>query len=405
MPVSSFFFILLLFSLSTSWFGIKKARSLEKKAKKRLYALAKYHGYFLGLLTFIAGLFAFIALKLTNIPLPFAMSQTLAALGFSFIAGLVNFSRLRLDFPAREKTEKIIKFILLICASIVVWITFSIVLSLIFEAVRFYKIVPLQDFLFGMRWKPEVLYSPTEVAAAKNHFGAVPIFVGTLLITTIAMVIALPVGLFIAVYTSEYASSQVRLFLKPTVEILAGIPTIVYGFFAIIAIAPLLRSISNFTNLSISSESALGTGIVMGLMIIPFISSLVDDALRAVPKAFRDSSLAMGATVSETIKKVVLPSALPSILAATLLAISRAIGETMLVVMAAGLNARLTFNPLDSVTTVTVQIVYLLTGDQEFNNPKTLSAFALGLTLFVITLILNIVALKAVKHHQKKYGT
>lgn len=234
-------------------------------------------------------------------------------------------------------------------------------------------------------------------------FGAVPLFAGTMLISAIAMIIAVPAGLMAAIYLSEYASTKVRTFVKPALEVLAGVPTVVYGFFAALTVAPYLRETGSMFGLSVSSESALAAGLVMGVMIIPFVSSLSDDVINAVPQSLRDGSFGLGATHSETIKQVIIPAALPGIVGGILLAVSRAIGETMIVVMAAGLAANLTANPMESVTTVTVQIVTLLVGDQEFNSPKTLSAFALGLMLFVITLILNSVALMVVKKYREQY--
>ena len=238
---------------------------------------------------------------------------------------------------------------------------------------------------------------------SSGSFGAVPLFVGTLLISAVAMFVAVPIGLMSAIYLAEYSSKSVRTYAKPALEVLAGVPTVVYGFFAALTVAPFLRDLGADFGLTIYSESALAAGLVMGVMIIPFISSLADDVITAVPQAMRDGSLAMGATHSETVRKVVIPAALPGIVAGIMLAISRAIGETMIVVMAAGLAAKLTANPLESVTTVTVQIVTLLTGDQEFDSPKTLAAFALGLMLFTVTLLLNIFALHIVKKYREQY--
>ena len=243
----------------------------------------------------------------------------------------------------------------------------------------------------------------SDQVAGSGAFGAVPLFAGTLLITFIAMIISVPVGMMTAIYLSQYASQRVRSFAKPMLEILAGVPTVVYGFFAALTVAPFIRDVGESIGLSVASESALAAGIVMGVMIIPFVSSLSDDAINSVPTSLKEGSLGMGATPSETIKLVLLPAAIPGIVGAILLAVSRAIGETMIVVMAAGMAANLTANPLDSVTTVTVQIVTLLTGDQEFDSPKTLAAFALGLMLFVTTLALNIVALKVVRKYREQY--
>lgn len=322
----------------------------------------------------------------------------------SFIVTLVVSIFLKRSTPIRQSLERFLRIIIFLSSFFVVLITTAILLSLVFETIHFFKIVPLFDYLLGTEWNPETPLFEEKISSADLHFGLIPLLTGTLLITCIALFIAVPTGIFIALFTSEYAHPKLRLTLKPLIEVLAGIPTIVYGFFAIIAVAPLLRTLSEWTHMSISSESALGAGIVMGFMIIPFISSLSDDALNAVPKSFRENSLALGATYAETLRHIVLPAALPNIMASVLLALARAIGETMLVLMAAGLSARLTLNPLDSVTTVTVQIVHLLTGDQEFDNPKTLASFALGLTLFLITLVLNLVSIVAVKKHRKKYG-
>ncbi|MGB5444001.1 MAG: phosphate ABC transporter permease subunit PstC [Psychromonas sp.] len=311
-------------------------------------------------------------------------------------------SRFKVDYSARNFSERIIKFLFLGCSIVAIFTTLGIIMSVIFESLQFFKSVSSLDFLFGTKWSPQIAMRSDQVAAS-GAFGAVPLFAGTLLITIIAMLIAAPVGLMTAIYLSQYASSRLRTYAKPMLEILAGIPTVVYGFFAALTVAPFIRDIGGALGLTVASESALAAGIVMGVMIIPFVSSLSDDAINAVPIALKEGSLAMGATESETIKKVLLPAALPGIVGAMLLAISRAIGETMIVVMAAGMAANLTANPLNSVTTVTVQIVTLLTGDQEFDSPKTLAAFALGLMLFVTTLALNIIALKVVRKYREQY--
>lgn len=281
-------------------------------------------------------------------------------------------------------------------------VTVAIILSVLFEAIRFFQLVPVTDFLFGLQWSPQTALR-AEQGGASGSFGAVPLFAGTLLITLVAMLVAIPIGLYSAIYMSEYAGPHVRAWAKPGLEILAGIPTVIYGYFAIITIAPMLRGLGEMIGVPVASESALAAGLVMGVMIIPFISSLSDDIITAVPRSLRDASLGMGATKSETIRQVVLPAALPGIMGAVLLAVSRAIGETMIVVMAAGLSANLTINPLQAVTTVTVQIVTLLVGDQSFDSPKTLAAFALGLALFIVTLVLNIAALMIVKSYREKY--
>lgn len=292
---------------------------------------------------------------------------------------------------------------LLVASSLVsVAVTLAIVLSVLFESLRFFHLVPLTDFLFGTEWSPQIAMRPDQ-AGGSGSFGMIPLFTGTLLIMLIAMLVAVPLGLFSAIYMAEYAHPQTRAFAKPLLEILAGIPTVVYGYFAINAVAPVLRTWGAAAGIDVASESALAAGLVMGVMIIPFISSLSDDIISAVPRALRDASFALGATRSETIRQVVLPAALPGIMGAFLLAVSRAIGETMIVVMAAGLTANLTFNPLAAVTTVTVQIVTLLTGDQAFDSSKTLAAFALGLVLFCVTLGLNIVAIRIVSKYRNLY--
>jgi phosphate transport system permease protein len=288
------------------------------------------------------------------------------------------------------------------CSLAAILTTVGIALSLIFEAIQFFRMVPIHEFLFGLRWEPQIAIRADQVAGA-GAFGAVPVFTGTLLISAIAMAVAVPIGLFTAIYLVEYSSERFRGIVKPILEILAGVPTVVYGFFAVLTVAPAVRQAGSLFGLAISPNSALAAGVVMGVMIIPFISSLSDDALRAVPRAMRDGSLAMGATRAETMTQVLLPSALPGIMGGILLGLSRAIGETMIVVMAAGLIATLTFNPVDSVTTVTVQIVTLLIGDTEFDSPKTLAAFALGLMLFLVTLVLNIIALAIVRRYREQY--
>jgi phosphate transport system permease protein len=305
-------------------------------------------------------------------------------------------------FKARNNVEHTITIILIICSTIAIFTTIGIVLSVLFESIRFFNRVPITEFLFGLKWSPQTALRADQVAAA-GAFGAVPLLTGTLLISLVAMLVAVPIGLLSALYLSEYAHPKFRATAKPVLEILAGIPTVVYGFFAALTVAPLVRETGGMLGFDVASESALAAGFVMGIMIIPFVSSLSDDVINAVPQAMRDGSYAMGATHSETIKRVILPAALPGIVGGILLAVSRAIGETMIVVMAAGLAANLTFNPLEAVTTVTVQIVTLLTGDQEFDSAKTLAAFALGLVLFTITLILNVIALYVVRKYREQY--
>jgi phosphate transport system permease protein len=296
------------------------------------------------------------------------------------------------NFQTINLRERAIK-VLLICGTIIsIYITLAIVLSVIYESYLFFQHVGIFEFIFGTHWSPQ-----------SGSFGAIPLFVGTFLITFIAMAVAGPLGLYSAIYISEYASRGARSYIKPVLEILAGIPTVVYGYFAALTIAPMIRDFGEMLDFAVATESALAAGAVMGIMIIPYVLSLSDDVINSVPQSLRDASYALGATKSETIKKVVLPAALPGIMGAMLLGVSRAVGETMIVVMAAGMAANLTINPLESVTTVTVQIVAMLTGDQEFSSPKTLSAFALGLALFLVTLALNIYALRIVKKYREIY--
>ena len=316
----------------------------------------------------------------------------------AFIFTLLISDKLR----ARPIAETIIRFMLLASSLIAIFTTVGIVLSVLFEALNFFRKIPLTDFLFGLEWSPQIAIREDQVGSS-GLFGSVPLFTGTILVAAVAMAVAVPVGLLSAIYLAEYATTKVRAFAKPALEILAGVPTVVYGFFAALVVAPWLREIGAGLGLEIAHESALAAGVVMGIMIIPFVSSLTDDVITALPQSIREASLACGATHSETIKKVVFPAALPGIVGALLLAVSRAIGETMIVLMAAGLAAKLTANPFESVTTVTVQIVTLLVGDQEFDNAKTLAAFALGLTLFVATLLLNVTALYIVRKYSEQY--
>ncbi len=310
--------------------------------------------------------------------------------------------RVQRDFRARNMVERWVTVLLWLAAGISIATTAGIIFSVLFESIRFFQKVPLSEFLFGLQWSPQTALRADQVGSS-GAFGAVPLFAGTLLITAIAMLVAGPIGLLSAIYLSQYASPSFRAWAKPILEILAGIPTVVYGFFAALTVAPLIRSAGETLGLDVSSESALAAGLVMGIMIIPFVSSLADDAISAVPMSLRDASYGLGATRAETILQVLIPAALPGIIAGFLLAISRAVGETMIVVMAAGLAANLTANPLQAVTTVTVQIVTLLVGDQEFDSAKTLSAFALGLFLFLATLCLNVVALYVMKTYREKY--
>ena len=324
------------------------------------------------------------------------------ALGLGGLGAAIAWRRIRPELRARNRVEQIILLGLIAASSIAIFTTVGIVLSVLFEAIRFFQKVPVTEFLFGLNWSPQTAIRADQVGSS-GSFGAVPLFTGTLLITAIAMFVAVPVGLMTAIYLAEYSSNRVRAVAKPLLEILAGIPTVVYGFFAALTVAPWVRQAGESIGLEVASESALAAGLVMGIMIIPLVSSLSDDAINAVPSAMRDGALGLGSTRSETMTRVILPAALPGIVGGILLAVSRAIGETMIVVMAAGLAANLTANPFEAVTTVTVQIVTLLVGDQEFDSAKTLAAFALGLMLFVVTLGLNVLGLNVVRKYREQY--
>ena len=339
----------------------------------------------------------YVELNQLSLAFKFSLASVLSIMGVIYA-----WRKISPDFRARNTFERIVKSALFVCASLAILTTIGIIFSVLFESLRFFNQVSFFEFVFGTHWSPQIAIREDQVGSS-GAFGAVPLFVGTLLVSVIAMSVAVPIGLMSAIFLSEYATPKFRTYAKPLLEILAGIPTVVYGFFAAITVAPMLRDFGESIGMSVASESAMAAGLVMGIMIIPFVSSLSDDVINAVPQSLRDGSFALGATHSETILKVILPAALPGIVGAILLAISRAIGETMIVVMAAGLSANLTFNPLETVTTVTVQIVTLLVGDQEFDSPKTLAAFALGLMLFVTTLCLNVIALYVVRKYREQY--
>ncbi|HYF22596.1 MAG TPA: phosphate ABC transporter permease subunit PstC [Caulobacteraceae bacterium] len=470
---------LFLFSLATYWLGRRKIVAATRKAPDRPHSLAGYHGAYVAIWATVPALILLIALvgfgdrletAILAADLPPAV-QALSAdqqslflsdaqavaqgrrasdqayageLGAALqataeragridrtlrwggwaLAGLLALTgalfalpRIAPQFRARNKVEGWVSALLVICSAVAVLTTVGIVLSLVYESVRFFSAVPPLEFLTGMQWSPQIAIRADQVGQS-GAFGAVPLFVGTFLVMLLAMMVAGPIGLFSAIYLSEYAGRGTRAVVKPVLEILAGVPTVVYGFFAALTVGPAFRGAFNWVGslliggpldgfgqylMTVQNQMALVAGVVMGIMLIPFVSSLSDDILNAVPQSLRDGSYAMGATKSETVKKVILPAALPGIAGAFLLAVSRAVGETMIVTMAAGLQAKATLNPLETVTTVTVQIVTLLTGDQEFDSPKTLAAFGLGLTLFVITLALNVVALRIVQAYREQY--
>lgn len=323
------------------------------------------------------------------------LTATLVALGLLF-----SLSRINPSLRARNQVEKVVQAVLMISSGVAILTTIGIVLSMVGETLRFFTFIPPLDFFLGTTWQP--VFHVTETSGY-GDYGMLPLLGGTVLVAIIALMFAIPVGLMAAIYLAEYAPRQVRNVAKPTLEVLAGIPTIVYGVFALMTVGPVLAALGDGVGLDIRATSALTAGLVMGIMLIPFISSLSDDIITQVPKSLRDGSLGLGATRSETIRKVVLPAALPGIAGAVLLAASRAVGETMIVVLAAGNAPVLTANPLEAVSTMTVTIVNQLTGDSDFAGPQSLVAFALGLTLFVITLVMNIVALVIVRRYREQY--
>ena len=404
--------VLLLMSAAGYWFGSKKALSDVRKSSNFITSRPHQFGVYVVIWALIppvvlGALWAM--LQMTPVQLDAGTAKQLDRIVFPVLALLaagaglyLAILRINPDLRVRKTIEGLV-FIILILASIIsILTTVGIVLSLLFETIQFFDKVPMSEFFFGLTWSPQTALRADQVGSS-GAFGSVPLFTGTLLITFIAMCVAVPLGLFSAVYMTEYASSKFRAVVKPLLEILAGIPTVVYGFFAALTGGVFFRDAGEAIGLNIVSESALAAGVVMGMMIIPFVSSLSDDIIMAVPQSLRDGSYGLGATKSETVRKVILPAALPGIVGAVLLAVSRAIGETMIVVMAAGFAANLTANPLEAVTTVTVQIVGLLVGDQEFDSSKTLAAFALALVLFLVTLTLNVIALIVVRKYREKY--
>lgn len=343
-------------------------------------------------------------LGLISAPLPMVVTVALVIAAGGLATGLYT---LQPGLRARNAVEGVVRWLLLAAALVSILTTLGIVFSILFEALRFFRLVSFWEFLTGTSWNPDTAFLGSAGRGGENvaepDFGSVPLFAGTFMITAIAMLVALPVGLLSAIYMSEYASKGIRGMAKPTLEVLAGIPTVVYGYFAAISVSPLVVDLAGAIGLEASYNNALAPGMVMGIMIIPFVSSLSDDVISAIPDNLREGSLALGATPSETVKYVLMPAALPGVVSAFILAVSRALGETMIVVMAAGLQPNLTANPLEAMTTVTVRIVDALTGDQEFDSPETLSAFGLGLALFVVTLTLNLISLTVVRRFHQRY--
>ena len=451
--------VILVLCLSSYFFGRSEARKLVTQNIK-LKALPAYYGYYLSLWCGLPALIIFgcwslfeptiiKVLILNNFPQieskDLFYEQTLSFFNGNFSGEITNeikaasikyssiniiaqnskiviiaaaligsltfaYRKIQNNNKARDDVEIILKVLLFTSSLVAILTTVGIIVSLLFESIKFFSTINIFEFIFGTSWSPQRAFvrdasaiTPEELLELQDAFGSVPLFAGTAFIALIAMCVAVPIGLFSGIYLAEYASTKVRKYSKPIIEILAGIPTVVYGFFAALTVGPFFRTLGESLGLTVSSESALAAGLIMGVMIIPYISSLSDDVINSVPQSLREGSYAVGATKSETIKKVVIPAALPGIIGSILLAVSRAIGETMIVVMAAGLAANLTINPLESTTTITTQIVMILVGDQEFDSPKTQAAFALGLTLFIATLILNYIALRVVKKYREKY--
>ena len=451
--------VILILCLSSYFFGRSEARKLVTQNIK-LKALPAYYGYYLSLWCGLPALIIFgcwslfeptiiKVLILNNFPQieskDLFYEQTLSFFNGNFSGEITNeikaasikyssiniiaqnskiviiaaaligsltfaYRKIQNNNKARDDVEIILKVLLFTSSLVAILTTIGIIVSLLFESLKFFSTINIFEFIFGTSWSPQRAFvrdasaiTPEELLELQDAFGSVPLFAGTAFIALIAMCVAVPIGLFSGIYLAEYASTKVRKYSKPIIEILAGIPTVVYGFFAALTVGPFFRTLGESLGLTVSSESALAAGLIMGVMIIPYISSLSDDVINSVPQSLREGSYAVGATKSETIKKVVIPAALPGIIGSILLAVSRAIGETMIVVMAAGLAANLTINPLESTTTITTQIVMILVGDQEFDSPKTQAAFALGLTLFIATLILNYIALRVVKKYREKY--
>lgn len=404
-------FCIVLLVLGLAAFFMARAKASRTRAGgAAMYAQPDQYAWFSVMATagpaiLVGALGAFVMLLLgAEIPTAYLLAASLVIAALGLVVGLMQ---VRPDFHARQAIERVIRWMLAAAAMVSILTTFGILFSILFEAIRFFQMQSFWDFITGTTWAPGNSFLASvgraEEGASAAQFGSVPLFVGTFIITLIAMLVAIPVGLLAAVYMAEFAPANIRTLAKPVLEVLAGIPTVVYGFFAAITVAPLIVDIADLLGVEASFNNALAPGIVMGIMIIPFISSLSDDVINAVPDSMREGSLALGMTRSETIRNVVLPAAAPGIISASLLAVSRALGETMIVVMAAGMRPNLTANPLEDMTTVTVRIVAALTGDQEFESAETLSAFALGLVLFAVTLTLNMVSVIMIRRFREKY--
>ncbi|MDI6003389.1 phosphate ABC transporter permease subunit PstC [Cobetia marina] len=402
--------IVALSGLIAFFVGRGKAQKVRASGAE-MYAQPDQYGWFTAIScagpALLVGLAAVLAIATAGVSIEGAelLAASLVVAGVGMLIGL---ALVKPDFHARNAIETLIRYVLIGAAMISIVTTFGILASIIFEAIRFFQMESFWTFITGTTWDPgnsfQLAAGRGEGVESTANFGAVPLFAGTFMITLIAMLVAIPIGLLAAVYMSEFAPERVRTVAKPVLEVLAGIPTVVYGFFAAITVAPLIVDIFSPLGIEASYNNALAPGLVMGIMIIPFISSLSDDVITSVPDTMRQGSLALGMTQGETIRNVILPAALPGIISASLLAMSRALGETMIVVMAAGMRPNLTANPLEDMTTVTVRIVAALTGDQEFASAETLSAFALGLVLFVVTLLLNMVSVILIRRFREKYS-
>ncbi|MDI4662373.1 MULTISPECIES: phosphate ABC transporter permease subunit PstC [Cobetia] len=402
--------IVALVGLVAFFSGRSKAQRVRASGAE-MYAQPDQYGWFTAISSagpaLLVGLAAVVAIATADIDIE-GMQLLIASLVVAAVGLVIGLALVKPDFHARNAIETLIRYVLIGAAMISIVTTFGILVSIIFEAIRFFQMESFWTFITGTTWDPgnsfQMAAGRGEGVESTANFGAVPLFAGTFMITLIAMLVAIPIGLLAAVYMAEFAPEKVRTVAKPVLEVLAGIPTVVYGFFAAITVAPLIVDIFSPLGIEASYNNALAPGLVMGIMIIPFISSLSDDVITSVPDTMRQGSLALGMTHGETIRNVILPAALPGIISASLLAMSRALGETMIVVMAAGMRPNLTANPLEDMTTVTVRIVAALTGDQEFASAETLSAFALGLVLFVVTLLLNMVSVVLIRRFREKYS-
>ncbi|MTH65354.1 phosphate ABC transporter permease subunit PstC [Paracoccus shanxieyensis] len=394
MPVTWTLLLVLALAVAGYYIGRSRVLSAAGGDSRRLHSRPSYYGWNIAMFTAVPTLFLIAiwsVLRPAGPTVLAVLALIVAAAGMAFAL-----SRTNPDFRARNVVETFVRYLLILCSMIAIATTAGIVLSMLFETGNFFKQYPWQDFFFGTTWSPRF--------GGGSQLGILPLVWGTLYISFIALAVSIPIGLFAAIYLSEYASPRLRSWAKPAIEILAGIPTIVYGLFALITVGPMLRDyFAQPLGLGNSGSSVMTAGLVMGIMLIPFVSSLSDDIINAVPQSLRDGALGLGSTQSETVRKVVLPAALPGIVGAILLAASRAIGETMIVVLGAGAAAQMGLNPFEAMTTITVKIVSQLTGDTDFAAPETLVAFALGLTLFVITLGLNIVALYVVRKYREQY--